>query len=320
MPDYRSIAAQKARKYGLDVDTFLRQIGQESGFNPNAHSPAGAIGIAQIMPATARGWGVDPNDPVAALDAAAKNMAAYAQKYGGIRNALIAYNAGPGAIGKPLPAETKAYIAKIMGGDDGGGSAVPTTTGSLGAPPAAQSQDNGFGDMLKSFQQMNDSVAQSGYKNPFDPNPNGILDLLSKINQPRPASQGPQASSSADGAGPAASGGAGTTDFEGTPVASWIAPILRYARERGWQGKVTSGYRSDTEQKAIYDRGTRPAAKPVSEGGGGSNHSRTGFLQGAIDVSDAPTLDAILRRKHSRLQFAGAKDPVHFSVPRGGTY
>lgn len=113
---------------------------------------------------------------------------------------------------------------------------------------------------------------------------------------------------------------AGVATFEGKKVAAWIAPLLQYARENGWKGTVTSGYRSDAEQKAIYDRGTRPAAKPISEGGGGSNHSRTGYLQGAVDVSDAATLDRILRRKGSRLKWAGAKDPVHFSVPRGGSY
>ena len=65
---------------------------------PHIGSPAGAQGIAQIMPATARGWGVDPNNPRQALDAAAKNMASYVKKYGGYENALRAYNAGPGAI------------------------------------------------------------------------------------------------------------------------------------------------------------------------------------------------------------------------------
>jgi len=67
--DYRAIAKQKAEKYGLLPDVFLRQIQQESGFNPGAVSEAGALGIAQIMPSTARGWGVNPRDPVASLDA-----------------------------------------------------------------------------------------------------------------------------------------------------------------------------------------------------------------------------------------------------------
>jgi hypothetical protein len=127
--DYRLIARQKAAQYGLIPEVFERQIQAESGFNPTAVSKAGAIGIAQIMPSTAKGWGVDPRNPVAALDAAAKNMAAYIKTYGGLgvddpvkvrsayEKALQAYNAGPGSVGKYLPSETKNYINKIIGPD-----------------------------------------------------------------------------------------------------------------------------------------------------------------------------------------------------------
>lgn len=117
MADYRKIARAKARKYGLDPSVFARQINAESGFNPRARSRVGAQGIAQIMPGTAKAWGVNPMDPVAALDAAAKNMAAYVRKYGGYENALRAYNAGPGAIEKSKSyAETNNYVKKILGG------------------------------------------------------------------------------------------------------------------------------------------------------------------------------------------------------------
>ncbi len=113
---YQNLARQAAIANGIDPEIFARQISAESGFNPNAGSSAGAIGIAQIMPATARGWGVNPRDPQAALNAAAKNMAHYVKAYGGWRNALTAYNAGPGRVGKPLYAETANYINKILGG------------------------------------------------------------------------------------------------------------------------------------------------------------------------------------------------------------
>jgi hypothetical protein len=113
----RQLARAKARKYGLDPDVFERQIQQESGFNPRARSPAGAQGVAQIMPATARGWKVDPMDPKAALDAAARNMAGYVKRYGGYENALRAYNAGPGAIQKSRGySETNNYVKTILGG------------------------------------------------------------------------------------------------------------------------------------------------------------------------------------------------------------
>ncbi len=112
----------------------------------------------------------------------------------------------------------------------------------------------------------------------------------------------------------------GVAQFDGKPVASWIKPLLEYARQRGWKGTVTSGYRTDQEQARIYRSGVRPAAVPKALGGGGSKHSQTGFLQGAVDVSDAQTLSKILKAKHSRLQGAGAKDPPHFSHPTNGSF
>jgi hypothetical protein len=127
--DYRAIARQKALKYKLLPEVFERQINAESGFNPKAMSPAGARGIAQIMPATAAGWGVNPDDPIAALDAAAKNMSGYIKTYGGLttndpvkmragyEKGLQAYNAGPGSVGRYMPTETRNYIDKIVGPD-----------------------------------------------------------------------------------------------------------------------------------------------------------------------------------------------------------
>lgn len=134
--DYVSAARAAARKYGLNEGVFVRQIRQESGFNPNARSPAGALGIAQIMPSTAQGWKVDPMNPTKALDAAAKNMARYVQQYGSYRAALIAYNAGPGAVhNATLPAETQNYIATILGGKEPKPTSTPapaTTTRTTG--------------------------------------------------------------------------------------------------------------------------------------------------------------------------------------------
>ena len=69
------------------------------------------------MPATARGWGVNPMDPEAALDAAAKNMRQYVDRYGGYENALRAYNAGPAAIERSKGfSETNNYVRTILGG------------------------------------------------------------------------------------------------------------------------------------------------------------------------------------------------------------
>lgn len=124
--DLVSYAEFAARRYGLNPKLFKAQIRQESGFNPRARSKAGAIGIAQIMPATARAWGVNPHHPIAALNAAARNMSRYIRTYRrqghdqatAEKLALAAYNAGPGAVKKygkvPPYKETQDYVKRIM--------------------------------------------------------------------------------------------------------------------------------------------------------------------------------------------------------------
>jgi hypothetical protein len=111
-------------------------------------------------------------------------------------------------------------------------------------------------------------------------------------------------------------------EFDHKPVAGWIAPILQYAREHGWKGSVNEGFRTDRQQAGIYRSGVRPAALPVSMGGGGSNHSGEDYPAGAVDVSDAQQLSNVLSRSKYRglLVWAGAKDPPHFSHPHNGSY
>jgi soluble lytic murein transglycosylase-like protein len=124
--DYHQLARQDAMDNGIDPTLFERQINQESGWNPDAVSSMGAIGIAQIMSRTAAGWGVDPHDPVASLSAAAKAMAWYQNHYGSFEKALAAYNCGTDTLNKAmaeygadwrvgLPAETQRYIHAIVG-------------------------------------------------------------------------------------------------------------------------------------------------------------------------------------------------------------
>src|SRR5262249_1292481 len=125
--DYVSVARQAAINAGIDPNYFVRQIQQESGFNPRAGSPAGAEGIAQFMPSTAASMGINPYDPIQALRAAARMMAGLLAQFGGnYAKALAAYNAGAGAVQSAvargggnwlsyMPAETRHYVATIMG-------------------------------------------------------------------------------------------------------------------------------------------------------------------------------------------------------------
>jgi Transglycosylase SLT domain len=124
---YVAIAQADAVAYGISPVYFVNQIQQESGFNPYAESPVGAVGIAQFMPATAAGLGVNPYDPVSALNGAAQMMASLAKQYNGnYAMALAAYNAGAGNVNAAiaagganwlsyLPAETQNYVRIIMG-------------------------------------------------------------------------------------------------------------------------------------------------------------------------------------------------------------
>jgi Soluble lytic murein transglycosylase and related regulatory proteins (some contain LysM/invasin domains) len=124
--DYHAMARQDAIDAGINPDYFERQIQVESGFNPSAISPMGAVGIAQILPSTAKGWGVNPLDATASLSAAAKAMAWYQGHYGSYEKALACYNAGTSSLDNAmsqygdnwrvgLPGETQRYIHAIMG-------------------------------------------------------------------------------------------------------------------------------------------------------------------------------------------------------------
>ena len=95
-------------------------VSQESGWNPKAISSKGAIGLAQLMPATARELGVDPRDPAANLLGGALYLRRLLDSFGGdVERALAAYNAGPGRVrranGIPAIAETQAYVRSIVG-------------------------------------------------------------------------------------------------------------------------------------------------------------------------------------------------------------
>lgn len=116
---YAAMARQAARQNGIPEDLFLRLVMQESRFNPKALSHKGAIGLAQLMPGTAKLLGVDPHDPQDNLRGGARYLKMQYRKFGSWRLALAAYNAGPGAVekhgGVPPYRETRNYVKKIWG-------------------------------------------------------------------------------------------------------------------------------------------------------------------------------------------------------------
>lgn len=109
-----------AARHGIDPKLLAGLVRQESGFDPGARSGAGAVGLTQLMPATARELGVtDPTDPVQALDGGARYLRAQLDRFGGDPAlALAAYNAGPGAVqrygGVPPFAETQNYVRNVL--------------------------------------------------------------------------------------------------------------------------------------------------------------------------------------------------------------
>lgn len=116
---YLEMAKTAARKYGVPEDLFLRLVQQESGWNPNALSPKGAVGLAQLMPGTADQLGVDETDPQSNLEGGARYLSMMYARFGTWKLALAAYNAGPEAVeaagGVPDYKETQNYVAAILG-------------------------------------------------------------------------------------------------------------------------------------------------------------------------------------------------------------
>ncbi|MCV2892137.1 lytic transglycosylase domain-containing protein [Lentibacter sp. XHP0401] len=116
---YVIMAKNAARKHGVPVDLFLRLVQQESGWNATARSHKGALGLAQLMPGTARTLRVNPHDPYENLEGGARYLKAQYKEFGSWRLALAAYNAGPGAVkkygGVPPFKETRNYVKVIWG-------------------------------------------------------------------------------------------------------------------------------------------------------------------------------------------------------------
>lgn len=116
---WRDRVAQLAAKYDVSPTLLEAVVWHESRWRTGAVSSAGARGLAQLMPGTARQMGVNPDDPSANLEGGARYLRMQLDAFGGdVEKALAAYNAGPGRVhaagGIPRIRETQNYVASIM--------------------------------------------------------------------------------------------------------------------------------------------------------------------------------------------------------------
>ncbi len=113
-----SIVRGYSEIYGVDPELVFAVMEMESGFNPEAVSPVGAIGLMQLMPGTADALGVDPWDLSDNIRGGIMYLRAQIDRFGDIELVLAAYNAGPGAVEKyggiPPYAETQCYVRSVM--------------------------------------------------------------------------------------------------------------------------------------------------------------------------------------------------------------
>lgn len=142
MPDVRALITQAAYRYGVDPNLALALARRESAFNPAAVSSAGAIGVMQLMPATAAGLGVDPYNLEQNIDGGIRYLKSLLDRFGDAGQALAAYNAGPTrVVENRVPSSTWAYVRDILAAWGGGSAPTPQEMPFPVSPRAASTPD-----------------------------------------------------------------------------------------------------------------------------------------------------------------------------------
>lgn len=136
---YQGMISAAANKWGVSSLLLSAMLDVESGFNANAVSPAGAIGIAQFMPGTASKYNVNPWDAASSIDGMAHYVSDLEKQFGSWQLAVAAYNAGPSAVsqaGNQVPniTETQRYVENILNLIGGSWSALGDSTNTQQQP------------------------------------------------------------------------------------------------------------------------------------------------------------------------------------------
>jgi len=116
---YDSMIVASALRHGVDPALMKAMMHTESGFNPNARSPVGAQGLMQLMPATARRFGVyNAWNPAENIEGAAKYLKFLQNRFGNVQHVIASYNAGEGNVSKyggiPPFRETRDYVQRVL--------------------------------------------------------------------------------------------------------------------------------------------------------------------------------------------------------------
>lgn len=150
---YYNQIVMSAAQHHVRPELVAAALYTESNFDPNAVSPAGAIGIAQFEPGTAANLGIDPHNVDQSIDGMASLLSSYEQQFGSESLALAAYNAGPGAVqeaGNAIPniSETQNYVNKILALSNG---EQPVTTVTGGSGDGTASSPGGLSAIVHVF-------------------------------------------------------------------------------------------------------------------------------------------------------------------------